>query len=181
MLFHCVKQCGALRAVWSIESSVVDCLGNEEAVVHEQSFFCACGNLARAAGEFYAEISIRTCVAVEDLLFYLYRPRIFLFFAQPIQKEEIKEDFFPLLLFENLFRCPISQKARRKKEGKESDLLWPRNFRHVKCHLWHSGDWEVTKDWKCLEYSNFQHCFRSIINQLVIKGGTVDKFYMTMS
>ena len=60
---------GDCEAVWSIESSVVDCLGNEEAVVHEQSFFCACGNSARAAGEFYAEISIRTCVAVEDLLF----------------------------------------------------------------------------------------------------------------
>ena len=53
-----VEQCGA---VWSIESSVVDCLGNEEAVVHEQSFFCACGNSVRAAGEFYADINQDLC------------------------------------------------------------------------------------------------------------------------
>ena len=52
------EQC---EAVWSIESSVVDCLGNEEAVVHEQSFFCACGNSARAAGEFYADINQDLC------------------------------------------------------------------------------------------------------------------------
>ena len=39
----------------------------------------------------------------------------------------------------------------------------------------------MTKDWKCLEYSNFQHYFISITNQLVVMGGTVDKFYMTLS
>ena len=134
-----------------------------------KAFFCACGNSARAAGEFYAEISIRTCVAVEDLLFYLYRPRILLIPAHPERG------------IQGRFCCPISQKARCKKEGKESDLLWPRNFRHVKCHLWHSGDWEVTKDWKCLEYFNFQHCFSSIVNQLVVIGATEDEFYMTLS
>ena len=144
-----------------------------------KAFFCACGNSARAAGEFYAEISIRTCVAVEDLLFYLYRPRILLILC-PAHPERGNQGRFQLLLFDNLIRCPISQKARCKKEGKESDLLWPRNFRHVKCHLWHSGDWEVTKDWRCLEYSNFQHCFSSIVNQLVVIGGTVDEFYVTL-
>ena len=137
-----------------------------------KAFFCACGNSVRAAGEFYAEISIRTCVAVEDLLFYLYRPRILLILC-PAHPERGNQ---------GRFGCPISQKVRRKKEAKESDLLWPRNFRHVKCHLWHSGDWEVTKDWKCLEYSNFQHCFySSIINQLVVIGRTVEEFYVTLS
>ena len=93
-----MEQCEALRAVWSIESSVVDCLGNEEAVVHEQSFFCACGNSARAAGEFYAEISIRTCVAVEDLLFYLYRPRILLILCPAHPERGNQGRFFPVAI-----------------------------------------------------------------------------------
>ena len=132
-----MKQCGA---VCSIESSVVDCLGNEEAVVHEQSFFLRLWELGESCRGVLCRYQSGPVSQLRIFFFICIGLAFFLFFAQPIQKEEIKEDFFQLLLFDNLVGCPISQKARRKKEGKETDLLWPRNFRHVKCHLWHSGD-----------------------------------------
>ena len=167
---HEERRMGDCEAVWSIESSVVDCLGNEEAVVHEQSFFLRLWELGESCrGVLCRDINQDLCPNWGSS--FLFGLAFFLFFAQPIQKEEIKDDFFQLLLFDNLVGCSITQKTRCKKEGKETDLLWPRNFRHVKCHLWHSGDWEVTKDWICLEHSNFQHCFSSIIIQLVVMGG----------
>ena len=132
--------CEALRAVWSSESSVVDCLGNEEAVVHEQSFFCACGNLARAAGEFYAEISIRTCVAVEDLLlFYLYWPRILLILCPAHPERGNQGRFFSRCYYLTTWFAVQSVKRPGAKR-REKNLIFCGNFRHVKCHLWHSGD-----------------------------------------